>query len=395
MLHRHWSAGYAHSRGALTFPPMPLSIEPSELAPIARKLVSGEAPVKAVQMAARGIVVGATPSDVVTVVAALSVGSDAELAALASQTLDKLPPPILTGALTSDLQGAVILVLAERLGRQAEVVEQLLRMPRIPGEALVHLAKNAGEKIGELVATNEQLLLSYPEAIEALYMNKRVRMSTADRVLELAVRNGLELQIPAYQQAAAAIKNELIPEPTEEPTYDDELFQQTEELAAQLTLDVGSDTYEEDDEGEEVIADRFLPLHARIALMTISQRIRRAILGTNAERLLLVRDTNKLVASAAASSPQFTEYDAARIAGSRNVHDDVLRIIAKNRNFTRNYQVKLNLVTNPKTPLTFASRLLPHIRDNDVRAIAKSKNVPATIQSMARQALVRKQSKKR
>ncbi len=374
---------------------MPLPIELDELAPIARKLVSGEAPDKAVQMAARGIVVGAKPSDVVTVVAALARGPNGDLATLANTTLGKLPPPLLTGALSSDLQGPVIEVLAECLGGQPEVVEQLLRMPRLTGDALVQLAKGANEKVGELVATNEQMLLTYPEAIEALYMNKRVRMSTADRVLELAVRNGIELDIPAYQQAAAAIKNELIPEPTEEPTYDDELFRQTDELAGEIQLEADADTFEEDDEGKEVIAERFLPLHSRIAMMTISQKIRRAILGTAAERMLLVRDTNKLVASAAASSPQFTDNDAARVAASRNVHDDVLRIIAKNRNFTRNYQVKLNLVTNPKTPLTFASRLLPHIRDNDVRAIAKSKNVPASIQAMARQALLRKQSKKR
>jgi hypothetical protein len=64
-----------------------------------------------------------------------------------------------------------------------------------------------------------------------------------------------------------------------------------------------------------------------------------------------------------------------------------------NRNFTRNYQVKYNLVTNPKTPLTFSARLLPHMRDNDLRALTKSKNVPANIQSAARQQLARKEKK--
>lgn len=374
---------------------MTLTLELEELAPPARKLASGQAPPKALLMAARGVVMGVPPSDVLTVVAALTHSADPELADTARASLVKLPPPLMQGALEADLQGPIIEVLADAFAAVPEVVERLLRMPRITRQSLLTLAQRADEKIGELVATNERLLLMHPEVIEQLYLNKRVRMSTADRVLELAVRNDLELKIPAYQQAAAAIMNELIPEPTDEPSYDDELFKQTDELARRIEIESGGDTYEEDADGEEVVAQRFLPLHAQIALMTISQRIRRAILGTNAERMLLVRDTNKLVACAAASSPQFTEHDAARIAASRNVHDDVLRIIAKNRNFTRNYQVKLNLVTNPKTPLTFSSRLLPHIRDNDVRAIAKSKNVPASVQSLARQALIRKQTKQK
>jgi hypothetical protein len=82
--------------------------------------------------------------------------------------------------------------------------------------------------------------------------------------------------------------------------------------------------------------------------------------------------------------------EAARIAASRNVIDDVLRLIAMNRDFTRNYQVKLNLVGNPRTPFTFSSRIIPLLRDNDLRSLSKSKNVPAAIQTAVRQQLSRK-----
>jgi hypothetical protein len=125
--------------------------------------------------------------------------------------------------------------------------------------------------------------------------------------------------------------------------------------------------------------------------MSVTQKIRRATLGTSAERLLLVRDTNRLVATAAASSPMLNENDAARIATSRMVSEDVLRIIARNPEFTRSYQVKLNLVLNPRTPFTFSSRILPLLRDNDVRLMTKSKNVPSAIQSAARNMMARKQ----
>jgi hypothetical protein len=103
-----------------------------------------------------------------------------------------------------------------------------------------------------------------------------------------------------------------------------------------------------------------------------------------------VRDTNRLVAEAAAKSPRMTENDAARIAASRSVSDEVLRIIANNRELTRSYQVKLSLVTNPRTPFTFSARLLPHLRDMDVRHLAKSKNIPGAVQKAAKNQLARK-----
>jgi hypothetical protein len=128
--------------------------------------------------------------------------------------------------------------------------------------------------------------------------------------------------------------------------------------------------------------------------MTVTEKIRAAMLGNSACRLLLVRDKNRLVAEAAAKSPMLTESDAARIASSRAVSDEVLRIVAMNRELVRNYQVKLNLVQNPRTPFTFAMRLIPQLRDNDVRLIARSKNVPSQVCTAARRQIERKSAGK-
>jgi hypothetical protein len=368
---------------------MPNAIDHAELSPIPRKILLGEAPGQAVKMAASGVIMGAPPNEVLTVVAALSLGADEELANTAKQTLAGLPPPLLDAALGSDLQGAVTEVLARILGLQANVAEKLLRMPRLSEEALVCLAKNADEAIGELVATNERLLLLHPKAIESLYMNKRVRMSTADRLLELAVRNKIKLDIPAYDQAVAAIINEPRPE------INDDLHRELEEVAEQVESAASAEeTHKENEQGEEEVAEKFLPLHAKLGQMSISEKIRRAILGTGAERALLIKDHNKLVAGAAASSPQFTERDAIRVASNRNVNEEVLRIISKNRTFTRGYQIKLALVGNPKTPLPFASGFISHLRESDLKALTKDKNVASNVKTLVRQQLAKKQKKR-
>jgi hypothetical protein len=370
----------------------PLTIDPNELPTLAQKALREDTPPPLKMMAAKGVLPGAKPADIVTVMVALQGSSDASVKAAATASLKQLPAPILDGALSSDLQLPVIGALAEYHGKNLAVAERLLRLPRMGGGPLLALAAGASEALGELVATNESLLLKNPEVIEALYMNKRVRMSTADRILELAVRNGLELDIPAFKQAAAAIVDELIPEPTEEESYDDVLFRET--LAAgedaQLRDDPEDDTHEKDEQGSEEVKREFLPLLMRLQQMTVTQKIRTAMLGTATERMILVRDSNRLVASAAASSPQMNENDAARIAASRAVSDDVLRIIAQNRNLTRSYQVKRNLIMNPKTPFTFTSRMIPHLRENDLRTMIKSRGIPASVQAAARQHMLRK-----
>ncbi len=371
---------------------MPIDIE--KLPGPARRILGPDAPAPMRMMAAKGVIPGLRPGDVVTVVALLAGSDDAAVASAAAATIAKLPAPVLAGALSSDLEPEVIEKLADAYASDPDVVEKLLRLPRIGASALEVLAERANERSGELIATNERLMLENPVAIEKLYMNKRVRMSTADRLLELAVRNGLELSIPAFKEAAAAIKNELIMEAMDEPTPDDVLFQETDELAQRLNGDAAEDTHEADDEGEEKVIDKFLPLYAQIAKMTITQKIRRAMLGTAADRLLLVRDSNRLVAAAAVQSPAMRENEAERISASRMVGEDVLRIIAQNREFTRNYQVKLNLVTNPRTPFSFASRMISHLREGDLRSLAKSKNVAGAVTKAARQQLDRKKGGK-
>jgi hypothetical protein len=345
------------------------------------------------QMAAKGVVPGVKPGDLLTIVALLSESADEAIAATARTTLGKLPAPLLNGALTAEVPPGVLALLAPLYAKDAALAEKFLAHPQIPPQAVAAVAAVANEAVGELVATNEQRLLAHPDIIEKLYMNKATRMSTADRVLELAVRNKIELRgIPAYKEAAAAIGQELIAEASAEPTPDDLLFHETEAAAQRHAIDAAvEDTHRLDEEtGEEKVDDKFLPLHARLAQMTITQRIRRAMLGTAAERLLLVRDTNRLVAQAAVKSPSIQENEVVRITSSRAVSEDVLRIIALDREWTRSHQIKLNLVQNPRTPFAFVAKLIPHLREHELKSLAKSKNVSGSVAQAARQQLSRK-----
>ncbi len=141
---------------------------------------------------------------------------------------------------------------------------------------------------------------------------------------------------------------------------------------------------------EESEAGQDTNLYALIQQMNIVQKVKLARLGNKEARGLLVRDRNKVVAVAAVSSPKLSDNEVVTIAQSRNVCDEVLRVVSSNRQWTRNYKVKLSLATNPRTPQPTAMKFVNFLQDSDLRAIVKSKDVPTAISTHARRILTKK-----
>ena len=67
------------------------------------------------------------------------------------------------------------------------------------------------------------------------------------------------------------------------------------------------------------------------------------------------------------------------MAKNRNIDAELLRKIGDHKQWPRNYQVRLALVTNPKTPLATAMHFVSSLHERDIRLLAKSKNVSATV----------------
>ncbi|APR77492.1 Hypothetical protein A7982_02839 [Minicystis rosea] len=370
-------------------------IDVTQLSPPAQKIAAASAPPKLQEMAAKGIAPGVRPADVVALLVVLGQSENETVRATAQATLAKPPDQLLAGALSSDLQPAAIDALAAACIERRDALEKILAMPRIAMETVEDVARRGSEQVTELIATNEDRLLKHPRIIEILYLNKNTRMSTSDRLIDLAARNGVTLTgIHAFKEAAVALQNELIPEASEEPTPDDVLFRETQELAEALenAAEGETDTHEEDEEGNEHIKEQYKGLHQRLADMTMSQKIRRATLGTREELMLLVRDHNKIIAAAAIRSPKMQESEVTMVSRNRNISDEVLRIIGNTPEWLKSYGVKKNLCENPKTPVTIAQRLVQHLRENDLRSIAKSKNVTGPIKDAARRHLDRRKT---
>jgi len=121
----------------------------------------------------------------------------------------------------------------------------------------------------------------------------------------------------------------------------------------------------------------------RIARMNPVAKIRLALMGGQEARLILLRDSNRAVVRAVLQSPKLSDSEVESFAAMRNVQEEVLRLIAKNRNFTKNPAVIRALVFNPRTPFDVSLPLVKYLKDRDLKLLTMDKNVPDTVRANA------------
>lgn len=132
----------------------------------------------------------------------------------------------------------------------------------------------------------------------------------------------------------------------------------------------------------------------RLATMTVAERVQFAMKGGTEARRTLIRDANKVVQRAVLQSPRLTDQDVEAFAAMSSLTDEVLRLIAKNRNFRRNYVVVRNLMNNPKTPLDVSLHMLPLLNALDLKRLCMNKNIPETLRTTATKLQLQRQQNK-
>ncbi|MGE0786863.1 MAG: hypothetical protein AB7S26_14420 [Sandaracinaceae bacterium] len=369
---------------------LPLSTE--ELPEKVRRFGATDAPTPARMMAARGLV-PVKGADLITLLVHLAADADEQVRSSADTTLLGLPETVLTEACRAPLHPAILDGLVRharaRLGKGGgrEQLEEIAANRATSHETVANIAKWAEERVCERIATDQMRLLEHPEIIEALYKNKNTRMSTVDRLVELAARNGVQLHgVHTFQAHVEAIQGMLIvDEPSDEPLPSDVAFIEAVEA------DDDDEPIETDRvDGTEEVKDSHKPLAFRIQQMNVPEKLRMALIGDAAARSILVRDSNKTVALAAVMSPTMNESEAGRVAASKQVSDDILRYIGNRRDWLGNYEVKRNLMFNPKTPMGVSMKFLSHLRPNDLKSLTLSRNVPAALRTAAKQRLTKR-----
>jgi hypothetical protein len=368
--------------------PAPLPLSEEELPEALRRFVGASAAGPAKMMAARGLV-PVKGGDLLTVLLQLASQDDAAIASAARATFEGLPPAVVLAACEGPMHPAVLDHIADNSASSDELLERIVMNNGATDATVALVARRCSEAVAEIIATNQQRVLGAPGIIEALYKNKNTRMSTVDRLVELAARHGLELEgIPAFKLHVEAIAGQLIFEASDEPLPSDLAFN---EALREDSSD--TDVVDENEDGES-IKDKYKPLAFRIREMTTSEKIRFTVVGDAAARALLVRDPKKAVYLAAIQSPSMTDSEAAAIAHSKDVSVDVLRYIGNRKEWLKAYDVKMALVFNPKSPLDCSMKFLAHLRPNDIKMLSQSRGVTAQLKQLARSRVDQLEKKK-
>jgi hypothetical protein len=222
------------------------------------------------------------------------------------------------------------------------------------------LAPRAHEQLGLLV-----LLISDPDPEIA---------ATAEATLQAIPREALEGFLARSDAPTELVEffgaRGVHPGPTPSPSAEEPMIDTEPE----------SKPEEEEEDSSSVVQ--------RLAAMNVPQRLKRATKGTREERAVLIRDPNKMIAVAVLSSPKLTTTEVEAIARMANVSDEILRIIAMNRAWMKNYNVVWALAKNPKTPVPLSLNLLPRLAEKDLRTLSSDRNVPDILRITARKKIV-------
>lgn len=144
-------------------------------------------------------------------------------------------------------------------------------------------------------------------------------------------------------------------------------------------------------DGAEANAEAEKALGTLIRDMSIPQKIKLALFGNHTARTLLLRDTNRIIPMFVLENPRLTDNEIVDISRNTQVDEGILRAVGNNLQWMKAYQVKMNLVSNPKTPIDTTLRWLKFVKDKDLGRLAKSKNIPQVVSTQAKKLLEKRE----
>ena len=399
------------------------------------KQLSGGAPLKLRLTLAKGLM-PLTPEAQLGVLYLLSSDEDREVSSAARQSLSGLPTQQLLTAIGFRTHPKILEFIAQFRTPDAEL-DQRLGMLRTSNDRTVRLiASRANAALCTQLSQNHERLLVTPDIYIDLYANSNcddVALQRAEGFLrmqkqlpevparrpfeaneddldaateaaeELQSRSGMDMgdmdmgdmDMSVLAEVEAALSGQLSPSLMKAQDAKLEIFDldavggeedlhgfkfdfadDGDMFSWDLTKDLDDITHEEREEAR-------VSMSKSIQGMSVGQKIKLAYLGNKEVRKLLIRDTNKIVATAVVKSGRLSDQEVATYAGNKNLDNEVLRHIASNPEWTRKYPVKVALVNNPKTPVSTAVTMVSTMQKRDLLTLTRNRNIPSVVSAAA------------
>ncbi|MCL4558647.1 MAG: hypothetical protein M1491_08490 [Deltaproteobacteria bacterium] len=368
------------------------------------------------------------PKELLIVIAYHYTNGDEQTKADAVNTLGSLPSGIIDSVILEDVPDFVLqfIYVNHRLSHGS--VYSFVTNKNLSDDTFIELAKSDDEAVLELVAKNQMRILKNDGIFDALITNPHLPKISKDQLIEFFTTAAgrqlgrlnikIEKKDVAQPQKLADLPSAVgrtagLPSDRTSSDLPSDLQRSglpsdaamlpadrsTADLPSDaldnlpinfMTAGLPSELIEEQEEGggpdqagAETEAGK-LTLYQRIQKMTVSQKIKLALLGNKEARTILLRDSNRVVVESVMKSPRITDGEILGIANSRNVSEDIIRMIAGNREWQKSYRVRQALAGNSKTPVPIALRLLETISKQDLKNLSNSKNVSSVVASAAK-----------
>lgn len=361
---------------------------PPGRSPLVARILAADAPEALRLSAARGSL-PLPAADLVGIQVRLLADRTPAIAAAARESLGRVGHDALPGILRDPRCTPEVL---DHFASTTAITEECLAIviahPAVADATLVDLATRGDAASLNLIVTNETRVVTHPPLLAALRANPRLGHADRRRLAELETDliNAAAFRTSTVPTAAPAA---VVPPPAAEaapavaaeagPLPADPVPEGAEPPPGEAPAE-GEPVYEE-------LTDEALQrtdAYQRIMRLNVAERQLLAMKGSTEERVILIRDTAKLVAMSVLKNPRLSDTEITRYAAMRNLHEDILRQIASNREWTKAYAVVLNLAKNPKTPPGLTLQFLARLGTRDLKIIAGDKNVAELVRRNAR-----------
>lgn len=307
----------------------------------------------------------------------------------------------LAPAITQRAHPKVLELIAEVVDDRDALV-RVLQVRNANDRTGILLARRADATLCDEIADNHERLLITPEILVALHANPNCSEDALERAIgflrmnqslpELPATRGAPPPAPAFDleaEVAAALAGQASPHlearkklemfeldrtsgPLEGFEFD---FTDAEEFSLDLLEDRPAGASAVDDGGRSI--------EKKIAAMTVGKKIKLAYLGNKEVRGILIRDRSRMVAAAVVRSGRLSDSEVQAYAGNRNLHADVLREIAMNKEWMRKYPLQVALVNNPRCPPSVGIGLVSRMQAKELDALARNRNVSSVVFQLA------------
>jgi hypothetical protein len=233
-----------------------------------------------------------------------------------------------------------------------------------PTEFMLRIAGQAQAAVLEILLENQIRLIAYPEIMEKMEANPHCNPFIRGRIKELR---------DFY----------LRPEPAAAIAESEVLEVLTTVMAEEQEKDAGLDATQIKQEAQTALQ--------KINHMSVSERLRLALTGTKTERLVLIKDSNRLVQIAVLDSPKMADDEILIHVRNLSLPGEIVGKIANNREWTKNYTIILSLVQNPKTPINRALGFIKKLHSRDLKLLSQDRNISPVIRNLAQNLMKQKE----